>query len=195
MINWTAVIPFKGRAARKTRLAGIFSEEQRDRLSYAMFNRTCAVLAGCDAVGEIAVLSDIRPPAWHGRLIGDAGRGLNAELNSLAADLATQCLLVIHADLPLLGPQDIGDLLEAAGRASMAIAPDHAGTGTNAIALVDPAGFAFHFGPNSFVQHVEAGQDRAAIIHRTGLSLDIDTPEDYDRACRHAPEIRRWTAA
>lgn len=194
MIGWTAVIPFKGRAARKTRLAGIFSEEQRDRLSQAMFDRTCAVLAGCDAVGEIAVLSDIRPPAWRGRLISDAGRGLNAELNSVAGDLVTQCLLVIHADLPLLEPQDIGELLEAAGRASMAIAPDHLGTGTNAIALVDPAGFAFHFGPHSRTKHVEAGQDNAAIVDRMGLSLDIDTPEDYDRACRHAPQIRRWIA-
>ena len=189
------MIPFKGRAARKTRLAGAFSEEQRDRLSHAMFNRTCAVLAGCDAVGEIAVLSGIRPPAWDGRLINDAGRGLNAELISLAADLAVQRLLVIHADLPLLEPQDISELLEAAGRASMAIAPDHAGIGTNAIALVEPAGFAFQFGPDSLARHVEAGQGRAAIVNRIGLSLDIDTPEDYERACRLAPEIRTWIRA
>ncbi|MEC3909124.1 2-phospho-L-lactate guanylyltransferase [Sphingobium sp. CR2-8] len=193
MTGWTAVIPFKGSAARKTRLAGLFSPKQRDRLSYAMLEHTIAVLASCYAVREIAVLSDMRPSGWDGRLINDRGQGLNTELGSLTRSPSIRRLLIIHADLPLLKPQDIADLLDVAGQTSMAIAPDHIGTGTNAIALNDPTGFAFGFGPDSFVWHVEAGRGRAGIVRRTGLALDMDTPDDYHQACRHNPHISGWT--
>jgi 2-phospho-L-lactate guanylyltransferase len=88
--------------------------------------------------------------------------------------------LVIHADLPLLSVDDIAALLTGDG-ASSAIAPDRHGSGTNALALVEPRGFDFAFGPNSFTRHCVAARG-ARIVTRLGLGLDIDTAADLDAA-------------
>lgn len=187
-MNWTAVIPFKGTAARKTRLADLFSTDQRRDFSQRMFDHVRDILTACDAIHEVALLSDAPAQGWAGAFIHDEGRGLNAELAALATARVTQRLLIIHADLPLVRAEDIEALTREADRATLAISPDRGGTGTNALALVDPAGFPFQFGIGSFARHIDAGQGRAAIVHRAGLSHDIDTPDDYRAACRVAPD-------
>ena len=127
------------------------------------------------------MLSDLCPDEWKGRFFPDEGRGLNAELGALVGKLARQPLLVIHADLPLLALEDIAALLTEA-ESGCAIAPDREGGGTNAIALRDPTGFEFAFGPRSFARHLAAGGVGARVVRRTGLAMDIDTPDDLDAA-------------
>lgn len=187
-MSWTAVIPFKGVGARKTRLADLFSPDQRRDYSQRMFEHVRDILAGCAPIGEMTLLSDIPAAGWTGSFIHDEGRGLNAELVALATQRVTHRLLVIHADLPLLAPGDIHALIAEADRAICAIAPDRGGTGTNAIALVNPAGFPFQFGVDSFARHIDAAEGRAGIVRSIGLSHDIDTPDDYREAYRIAPE-------
>ena len=180
-MTWTAVIPLKGRGERKTRLAARLDAEQRRQLSLRLFERVAEVLRRSPPISDIALLSDVVPEGWKDSLRRDGGRGLNVELTSLVADLGPRPLLVIHADLPLLSTEDIAVLLaKAAG--GCAIAPDRGGTGTNAIALCDPSGFEFAFGPGSFARHLAAAQGRAHVVTRPGLGLDIDTPDDFDAA-------------
>jgi 2-phospho-L-lactate guanylyltransferase len=190
-MNWTAIIPFKGSGARKTRLARIFSPGQRRRFSQCMFDHVREVLAACPEIDEIALLSDVAPFGWMGTVFPDEGRGLNAELTPLACGRPGRRLLVIHADLPLLQPPDLTILLTEAEKAGNALAPDRHGGGTNALALVDPAGFGFQFGPGSMAGHVRASGGQVRIVRRTGLSFDIETPEDYLEACRVAPDIMK----
>lgn len=190
-MSWTAVIPFKGSGARKTRLASIFSPEQRRKFSQRMFNHVRDVLAGCRDVDEVALLSDVSASGWSGLFFLDQGRGLNAELTALACSRPRRPLLVIHADLPLLQTLDVSVLLGEAGRAGYALAPDRHASGTNALALVDPAEFVFQFGPDSMARHVRESGGQARIVRRGGLSFDIDTPEDYLEACRIAPDIMK----
>ncbi|MEJ7935534.1 2-phospho-L-lactate guanylyltransferase [Sphingobium sp. AN558] len=194
-MSWTAVIPFKGTAARKTRLSSLFSPDQRRDLSQRMFDHVCEVISACADIDDLAVLSNLPASGWRGSFIRDEGRGLNAELGAVALDRSGRRLLVIHADLPLLQSSDISALLEEAEKASFAIAPDRSATGTNALALLQPAGFAFHFGVNSLQHHLDASRGAARIVRRLGLSLDIDTPEDYVEACRVAPETMRHMRA
>ncbi|MBB4641149.1 2-phospho-L-lactate guanylyltransferase [Rhizorhapis suberifaciens] len=188
---WTAVIPFKGAAERKTRLAGILSPDQRRKFSQRMFEHVRDVLAACVEVDEVALLSDVPASGWGGLFFLDEGRGLNAELTALALSRPGRPMLIIHADLPLLHPPDISVLLAEAEKAGCAIAPDRNGSGTNALAFVDPAGFAFHFGTDSMARHLRASGGRASIVKREGLSFDIDTPEDYREACRIAPDVMK----
>lgn len=190
-MNWTAVIPFKGSGARKTRLASIFSPDQRRQFSQHMFEHVRNVLAACPDVDEIGLLSDVPAFGWHGLFFRDEGRGLNAELTALVTSRPARPLLIIHADLPLLHQSDVSVLLGEAEKAGCAIAPDRSGTGTNALAFVEPAGFVFQFGPGSMARHVSASGEQAFIVERAGLSLDVDTPEDYLEACRIAPEIMK----
>ena len=184
---WRAIVPFRAAdddgAGAKTRLAARLDTKARAALAIAMAQHVLETLARCPSIGSIGVLAPTRPafaPSdtdW----IADHGRGLNAELSVAMALRGDAHLVTIHADLPLLGADDIAALLDAALSAGAAIAPDCSRTGTNALALSDAGGLRPAFGPDSFALH-RALLPRAAVVDRPGLALDIDTPEDLDRA-------------
>lgn len=189
-MKWTAIIPYR-EGGGKSRLSKLLSPEERLRLSRNMFCHVSSVLAACSEVEDILLLGDDIPEIWTGLLAPDGGRGLNAELAGLVKQRSGRPTLIIHADLPLLESSEVEHLLALAGTSGCALAPDRAKTGTNALALADPLGFAFHFGPGSFALHRALAGNGAAIAKRPGLAVDIDTPEDYLEASRAAPEVMR----
>lgn len=176
-MSWTALVPLKAAAARKSRLSDCLSSEARIGLSEILFRHLLDVLDRCPNVGRVVVLSQNRPNGWPGLWIADRGGGLNSEVGSAAQALGEEDLLVIHADLPAVSADDVAALIVAA-RDGVAIAPDRHGTGTNAIALADASGFPFAFGAGSFRRHRELTGGRARIVDRPGLAIDIDTPAD-----------------
>lgn len=180
-MNWVAIVPLKPPGERKSRLAARFSAAKRDALSDALMNHVVQRLALEPRVSSIVQLSKIRsdgPFQWR----RDEGRGLNSELDAIRAEEHAHGLLVIHADLPLVGADDIAIMLDAAERSGLAIAPDRHGLGTNAIALAPATAFAFAFGEDSFRRHVHQARGKAEIVTRPGLALDLDTSEDFDLA-------------
>lgn len=180
-MSWTALLPYKPQGERKTRLAARLSPEERARWAAALFAHVVAVLERSAGIGAIAILSRERPAGWRGRWIEDRGRGLNPELEAARVALGGGPLLVLHADLPLLAPEDVAALTAAAEEAGCALAPDRHGAGTNALALGDGRAFAFRFGPDSFRLHRAQGGG-IAVVERPGLGLDVDTPADLDAA-------------
>jgi 2-phospho-L-lactate guanylyltransferase len=180
-VNWTALVPLKTAAMRKSRLAARLGPDARIALSRALLGRLLDVLRAVPRVTSIVLVADEAGHSPAVRWIEDEGRGLNAELEAARDTLGTGPLLVIHADLPLLGAQDVEVLLEAAEKAGSAIAPDRHGRGTNALALTGATNVAFRFGADSLADHcAQAGE--GAIIRRPGLALDCDTPDDLDLA-------------
>lgn len=178
-MSWTAVVPLKTAADRKTRLSPSLDLAERIRLSDRMARQVVAALTSVPAFGRVLLLSPVPPEALDAEWMPDEGRGLNAELARVRAGLGG-AMLVVHADLPLLSSDDVAALLAAAEAAGVAVAPDRHGEGTNAIALADARPFRFAFGPGSFRAHsAEAG---GAIVRRPGLALDIDSPEDLQAA-------------
>ncbi len=178
MSPWTAIVPLKTAGRRKTRLATALSPPERDRLAQALFDRLIGVLEACPAVGGINILSQTRPTRVDLDWLPDWGRGLNAELQALEIGGPR---LIIHADLPLVAPEDVEALL-AEARGGGAIAPDRHGTGVNALALDTGVSIEFRFGPGSLALHQE--QAALAVVARQGLALDIDTPDDLAEAAR-----------
>jgi 2-phospho-L-lactate/phosphoenolpyruvate guanylyltransferase len=179
-VTWTPIVPFEGSAERKSRLGSRLGREERQRRSQELFEHVVSVLRQAPTLRDVALLSDMRPNRWQGPFIRDEGRGLNAELNALVESQRPGRLLVIHADLPLVSVDDIAALVTGDG-AGNAIAPDRHGSGTNALALAEPWGFNFAFGPNSFTRHCVAARG-ARVVTRLGLGLDIDTAADLDAA-------------
>jgi 2-phospho-L-lactate guanylyltransferase len=183
---WTAIVPFKTAGQRKTRLAPALSPPERDRLALALFDHVLGVLEACAAISRVSVLSEARPETRpenrHARLdldwLPDRGLGLNAELQAVAI---AGPRLIIHADLPLVTPDDVAALVAAASGGG-AIAPDRHGTGVNALALDAGVSMEFRFGPGSFARHQEQG--RLTVVARPGLALDVDTPDDLAEALR-----------
>jgi len=179
---WTAVIPLKAEGERKTRLAERLSGPERTRLSRRLFDHVAAVLARTPGISRVVVLSAAPLPDWGGDWVADLGRGLNSELAAARDRLSQGPFLIIHADLPLLAPDEVRVLLEAAEQSGMALAPDRHGGGTNALAVWDGRPLAFCFGPGSFAQHLAQARDEVAVVERLGLALDLDTPDDLDTA-------------
>jgi 2-phospho-L-lactate guanylyltransferase len=183
-MSWTAIVPLNYGRDCKTRLASLLSPAERSALVEAMARHVLEELSAVPAIGQIALLSPERPPFAGNRWIGDSGRGLNAELADARARYSGGTLF-IHADLPLLAAADVMALLAAAGEKGVAIAPDLAGTGTNALAIADDRAFTPAFGPGSFAAH-RAALPGAAIVTTEGLGLDVDEPESlHEIIARH----------
>jgi 2-phospho-L-lactate/phosphoenolpyruvate guanylyltransferase len=150
---------------------------------------------GRQVVDDVVVISPSRPlaeivDAAGARLAVQRGMGLNEGLDQARSDAILEgihTLVVLHGDLPNLRADDVETLirgLPADGSPGVAIAPDRAGTGTNALALQPPRVINFRFGVGSFAKHAEE-VDRAGVpcvaVDRAGLSFDLDTPEDLKR--------------
>ena len=181
-MSWTAIVPARIGGARKSRLSGVLSADQRERLAERMFDHVLKVLNAHERIGECIVLSPAAPIDAQQRWSEDKGRGLNPELTELRSGLARHDVVILHADLPFLSAGDVTDLLEAADEAGIAIAPDRLGTGTNGVALKAGQPFRFAFGVGSCAAHRKAAGPQARLVERHGLGFDIDSPEDLDLA-------------
>lgn len=180
-MTWTAIVPLKLGAERKSRLARRLMPEERVRLSDEMAAHVLDCLARTPEVSRVVVLAPVRPADPACAWIADLGRGLNAELEAARTDFAPASVLVVFGDLPLLRADDVSALLAEAERAGVALAPDRDRLGTNALALAQGRAFRFAFGEGSFARHCAQAPD-AAIVERQGLAHDVDTEEDLAAA-------------
>ena len=189
-MSWTAIVPLKAAAERKTRLAGALDNGAHVALTVDMATHVIATLAGVAEIGSIRVLSPapegIPGTVWE----ADFGQGLNAELDRVCATLAGTPVLIVHADLPLLQAEDVNALIAAADSAGAAIASDRHGTGTNALAMRCAAPVGFAFGADSFARHRQR-LPGAVSVSRDGLAIDIDTADDIAAAGGALP-LGRW---
>lgn len=187
------IVPVKGLAAGKGRLAEILSDSERAQLNRLFLERTLAVLAKFSRARMRIVVSPDDDALAVARALGaidlrEAVPGLNTALEgaaSHAAALGADETLVVHLDLPNLAVEDLDAIAAGDG---IAIAPDRGGAGTNALYLSRPRLIPFAYGEASFAAHVAAARTAGIeprILRRPGLAFDVDTPEDY----------REWLAA
>jgi 2-phospho-L-lactate/phosphoenolpyruvate guanylyltransferase len=186
-VSCLALVPVKAGGTGKQRLAQSLTHVQRAELIRLMLAEVLSALAATPAIDEVLVLSHERghvPPSIE--VVSDPGCGLNASLQgmlpALAARGATR-LTILFADLPLVSAADVAALLGAARGHTIALAPDHAGTGTNALTLPLPSSFQLKFGPGSFAAHLEEAARvglTVATVRRAGLACDIDEPADIE---------------
>ena len=185
------IVPHRGLAVAKTRLAPVLDHEERIALARTLLVRVLgAARQAADDVVVISPSAELEPIVAEAgaRLAVQHGMGLNAGLDEARAAAVVegvQRLAVLHGDLPNLQADDVRALLDSAAVArAVAIAPDRLGTGTNGLALNPPAVIGFHFGTGSFEAHrtdAHAADLEPAIVSRAGLAFDLDTPEDLAR--------------
>ncbi|MCF4122114.1 NTP transferase domain-containing protein [Antribacter sp. KLBMP9083] len=213
-----AVVPLRDGVSGKSRLAAVLDPAARRRLVTVLARHVVAAVLAVDAVERVVVVT--ADPAFvrealagldlHDRLDileQPADRpGLNAGLDVAREYVlgAAPRLLVAHADLPALTPQDVTVLLTL--DADVVIATDRVGAGTNLLLLplhpglpdagrspgstTSPAagrepgdgGFRFHFGLGSRAAHeAEAARLglRSVTVHGLGTAVDLDTTDDW----------------
>lgn len=188
-----AIIPVKPLRRGKSRLAGVLTEEERAKLNSRMLAHTLEVLQLIPEIEQTLVVS--RDPAaltlarenGAKTLQEDGSPHLNTALRRAAAVArvySTSGILVLPADLPLLQPSDITEiLLRTVKPPVVVVAPDRHHQGTNAL-YQSPAGLVdFAFGLDSFQKHCERAEKanaRLEILELPSIGLDLDLPEDLE---------------
>jgi 2-phospho-L-lactate guanylyltransferase len=192
-VSTRVIVPHRGLEEAKTRLAPSLDPAERIMLASQLLQRVLRVAR--EVTDDIVVISPSRPlgeivDAAGARLAVQRGMGLNAGLDQARSDAVLDgihTLVVLHGDLPNLRAEDVFTLLRslpADGAPGVAIAPDRAGTGTNALAIQPPGVINFRFGSGSFAKHaaeVERARVPCVAVNRGGLAFDLDTPEDLQR--------------
>lgn len=193
------VVPVKSLVFAKSRLASILTADKRTALALNLLHNTLAnllavfsnitVLTADTLVAELATnlgvqvfVEDFQARPNNANL----NKSLCQTLQSLELPSAIKSILIIPADLPFLSVADLEDLNSLALNVNPAsiIVPDKHGRGTNG--LLVPVScvreFEFHFGENSFSQHLEEFAKLSLeyqICQPSGLVFDLDTPADF----------------
>lgn len=192
MTVW-AIVPVKPLRRSKSRLAPVLSDGERAQLSQRLLLHTLDVLAQVPAIERTLVVS--RDPkalsvarARGARTVMERG---TPELNQaliratvVAKGYGVSSVLILPADLPLIGRQNVVDLLDSATSPPViVVAPDRHGTGTNALLTSPPGLIEYDFGPDSFIRHQERAKlagARLEVCPIHAFQLDVDKPEDLE---------------
>jgi 2-phospho-L-lactate/phosphoenolpyruvate guanylyltransferase len=184
-MNLHAIVPVKALGQAKSRLAVVLTPAERRRLVIDMFEQVLATLrrACVSAVWVVSADPEILAiaAARRANAVAEQGGGLNAALEQArraARGGGAEALVVVPADVPLLTPADVAALLALLhSGADVALAPDGAGRGTNALALRASAALPFSFGEGSAERHLRLAAEQGLIArrhHSPTLALDVD---------------------
>jgi 2-phospho-L-lactate guanylyltransferase len=187
-----AVVPVKNLKNAKQRLSPVLEIEQRRSLLRAMLHDVLTALTGTECLAGVMLVTrdiEIRKIAQDfsvNVLVERDNRGHTAAVTRAAQALAANnvpAMLTVPADLPLMTPADIADLVGAHAQSppAVTIAPARDKQGSNAVLCSPPNILPFRFGDNSFFPHLQSVRNlgiEPRVVERTGLGLDIDTPDD-----------------
>ena len=182
-----ALIPIKRRSLCKTRLAAVLPARARLELVRSMLATVLSAAAAAQTVRQVIIISPERDcvPA-DVPVLADTGESLNRALTQaqdMLRDFACPALVVLPADLPRITAAEIDTLVRAGRSSGFALAPDVAGTGTNALCLAAAQPFRFQFGPDSRRLHLQEARRlglNPQVISLAGLRFDVDTPADLE---------------
>jgi 2-phospho-L-lactate guanylyltransferase len=188
-----AIVPVKTLRRGKSRLAGVLTEDERKLLIQTLLTHTLKTLTTVPEVSQTLVVSSDMAALAQARELGaktvqeDGTPELNTALcraTVVAKIYATDGVLILPADLPLLSGEDIRTILSYAYPPPVVVAvPDRHNDGTNAL-FINPAGLiTYSYGPGSFKRHCESAIEAGArleICPLTSVALDLDVPEDLE---------------
>jgi 2-phospho-L-lactate guanylyltransferase len=196
------VVPIKAFTSAKSRLSDKLDPDRRACLAQAAADRVLRAVADCPLVElRLAVVdTDLAARmALHRNfevlqrpdLLGQSaavGAGFSAAIKRGATNILT-----VSADIPLVRPKDIDEILRPRPPVLVMVS-DREGLGTNAMRLDPAIDLHFHFGPDSLAMHKrEAAALRlpVKVIDNRRVRLDIDTPDDIDALEVFGPDGRR----
>lgn len=180
------VIPVKPFAAAKTRLASAMGTDERAALARSCFDHVLAAARAAQGPFRVEVHSacpEVLALAGPDG-VPEQGEGLNGVLEAArrrSRERGDAAMIALFADLPLLTATDVEKLAAATLHHGLALAPDRAGTGTNALGLGAEVEMPFLFGPGSRAAFAKAAAARGlpvALVETPGLACDVDAPAD-----------------
>jgi len=180
-MNPTAVIPLKGFAVAKGRLAPLLDQQQRSSLARETAGH---VLRACAEGGFdiMVVTGDEVVKAWavenSATVIPDPSQGLDAACR-VAIEQCDGPWIIVHGDLPLLDGAAMAYAHTTLSSGGSVIAPSRDG-GTNLLGAIDPVRLSY--GPGSFHRHLGALSGLATVYVDLKTLIELDTPGDLSAA-------------
>ena len=191
-MQWTLVIPLKPLARAKSRLSDTAGDGVRPGLALAFAQDTVAAALACQAVKDVAVVTDDalagrELSALGARIVPDEPRGgLNAALAYAAAVVRTarpdSAVAALNADLPALRPLELARVLDTAAQFPRAFLADAAAIGTTLLAAAPGRELLPSFGTDSRARHRASGAEEIALTAVDSVRQDVDTGEDLRTA-------------
>jgi 2-phospho-L-lactate guanylyltransferase len=186
-----AVVPLKDTNGAKRRLASILGAPRRRELALAMFEDVLATLSRVrELAGIIVVTTDPAATAIarrYGARVSRQGAhdGHSGAVAAAAHRLASQGMLTVPGDIPLVEADDIRKLIEAhrgyRGVRAFIIVPARDERGSNAVLCSPATAVPLRFGTDSFLPHLAAAKRQGiepTVLKLPRIALDIDTPDD-----------------
>jgi 2-phospho-L-lactate/phosphoenolpyruvate guanylyltransferase len=197
MTTW-AVIPVKPLRLAKSRLSSVLSPEERQRFAEAMLRHVLKVTTNVSQItGTLVISRDTHALAvareYGAKTIQESGAPeLNTALmraTSVIASWRIDSMLILPADLPLIAPQDVKQMIAMGNQESpsIVIATDRDKDGTNALFVCPPGIIDYAYGEGSFRRHGMLARDAGATVQvyeSDRMWQDIDHPEDIENYAR-----------
>lgn len=191
------IIPAKPLDQALSRLSSVLSPAQRVAIQVAML--TDVIRAGIGMSDRVVVVgTDPQVATIAGecgaQVVPDAApaEGIDAAVRRGLSALGVEEALVVMGDLPMVTSEDLHALAVClGGDVGIACAASADGTGTNAMHLRPADVIATSFGIGSLARHLAAADRadvRAVALPLSGLTLDIDTPDDLATLMRSGHE-------
>lgn len=168
---WTAIVPFKGSMAAKSRLHALYGVDGED-WARAFLADIIESLRVTTEIGRILVISGDPEISAHFEgveTIRDRSAGLN-EAISLGVAATSGPTIVIPADLATLTPGDLSSLLGEASSTPFGFVRDASGDGTALLFAHSADQLLPRFGSDSAAAHLASG----ALEVRAPLTLRLD---------------------
>ncbi|MDZ4672263.1 MAG: 2-phospho-L-lactate guanylyltransferase [Phototrophicales bacterium] len=193
-----AIIPIKPLRLAKSRLSAIVTPEGREKLAEVMLRHTLKVVQSvAEVTGMLVVSRDNHALTiareYGAKTIQESGTpALNEALEratSVVASWRSDAILVLPADLPLLSPEDIKEIIHMGqiDRPCVVLSTDRNRDGTNAFYIQPPGLIRYAYGEGSFQAHAVLARDAGAEVlmyESERMVQDIDLPEDIENYIR-----------
>lgn len=188
-MNVFAMVPVKKLDKAKSRLSSLLTKNERRHLCLRMLGDVLRAIGLTRGLHQTVVVStDPRVLQTAKNLNKLAFMESKPGLNQAVSEAIGWCIqkgadsvLILPADIPLVTPMDIGDILSLGERAAVVLSPSRNGEGTNALLLTPPNVIPPCYGPDSFQKHIKEALKRGIKIQTLKsmrIALDIDTIQD-----------------
>lgn len=194
-----AIVPLKPPSLAKSRLAAVLTPDQRRAWFFDLAQRAIEALRATRGIERVAVITPdaevARFAQHHGAMVlseSQARGTAQAFTNALAQLPSLQSVLMMAGDLPLVSPQALDALVDAARRHDVVIVPDRLQRGTNALLCSPADAIPPCFGEDSYARHLaaaRAAQRSHYTLQLDALALDIDVPADIEHLRRHPGDV------
>ena len=184
------VVPVKQFHLAKQRLSTVLSDDERAYLAKMLLHDVLQSITNSPKVTHTVIVS--RDPAaeeiahaFGCEYLAEDKADLSLAVTQGAAFAKSRgatSFAMVPGDVPLVSADEITRLINHAPRLSgFTIVPDRHGSGTNGMVVRPTNLMPFQFGEGSFQLHTEAAKALGVTVRElplSGLSLDIDTPND-----------------